>query len=225
MALTTKEPSNIIVLGVVISVLPISSTCHILISHNNFLLISKETESTVSDHFKIPMLSRNPQLKLPFEHLEVCFIRRQASWIWVLHLHIIITYLPDIVDYILGGRWQDVIDWMVAGATTHRHLGTSCAVSLLAIINNKTNHWVVQFHRWLYPASSSIVIEDWCSITVIWTTIPIKLPPTAPKCSNFPVGVWQTDNHSTWDWQNRGIDDWCNYQTYPFIVPRPVPGE
>jgi hypothetical protein len=37
----------------------------------------------------------------------------------VLHLHSIIAYLPDIFNYILGRRWQEVIQRMIAVATTY----------------------------------------------------------------------------------------------------------
>jgi hypothetical protein len=124
------------------------------------LIIGKETKSTVLDDFKVLLLSDNPLLKLPFKYLEACFRRREASWIWAPHLTIIIRFLPDIVDHILGWRLEDVIQTMVAAATTHWRLCTISAIGLLATINNAKKRWVASFHRRLYPSSSSIVIED-----------------------------------------------------------------
>jgi len=72
---------------------------------------------------------------------------------------------------------------------------------------------------------SSIVIKDWGDIMGIETTISIRLIPAAPKLSNFPAGVWQTGDCSIHDWEDDWIDNWCNYQKYRFIIPRPVPGE
>jgi hypothetical protein len=51
-------------------------------------------------------------------------------------LTIIIRFIPEIVDHILGGRWEDAICRKVAAATAHRSLGTISAVGLLPTINN-----------------------------------------------------------------------------------------
>jgi len=72
----------------------------------------------------------------PLKLLEAWFHRREASWIWAWCRTIIIRFLPDIVDPILGCRWEDVIQRKVAAAATHRHLCTICAVGLWATINH-----------------------------------------------------------------------------------------
>jgi hypothetical protein len=95
----------------------------------------KETKSTVSDDFKVSLLSDNPLLKLPFKLLETCFHHREASRILASRLTIIIQFLHDIVDHILGWRWEDVFQTKVAAVTTVRYLGTIYAVGLLPTIN------------------------------------------------------------------------------------------
>ena len=155
--------------------------------------------STVSDDFKVSLLSDNPLLKLPFKLLGACFCRREASWIWAPRLTIIVRFLPYIVDHILGWRWEDVIQRKVAAATTQRHLGTIYAVGLLATINATKKCWVALFLRRLYPSGSRIVIEDWGSIMGVQITISIRLLQEAPKLSDFPAGVWQTCDCSIHD--------------------------
>ena len=66
--------------------------------------MGKDTKSTVPDDFKVLWLSDNPPLNLPFKLLEACFRRQESSWIWAPRLTIIIRFLPDIVDHILGWR-------------------------------------------------------------------------------------------------------------------------
>jgi hypothetical protein len=61
----------------------------------------------------------------------------------VSRLTIIIQFLPAVVDHIIGWRLEDVIQRKVAAATTHRRVGTICAVGLLATINDTTKRWVV----------------------------------------------------------------------------------
>jgi hypothetical protein len=106
------------------------------------LVIGKKTKSTVSDDFTVLLLSDNPLLKLPLKLLEACFHCREASWICAPRLTIIIQFLPDIVDHILGWRWEDVLQRKVAAATTHRRLGTIRAITLLATIDNSKKHRV-----------------------------------------------------------------------------------
>jgi hypothetical protein len=60
------------------------------------------------------------------------FGHREASWIWAPRFTIIIRFLPNIVDHILGWMWEDVIQRKVAASATHSGLGTISAVSLLA---------------------------------------------------------------------------------------------
>ena len=180
---------------------------HILISNKALLVISKETKSTVSDDFKLSWLSDNHLLKLPFELLEACFRSREASWIWMPHLSIIIQFLPDIVVHILRWRQEDVIERMVATATKHRPLGTSCAISWLATMNDTKKHWVVQFHRRLYPSGSSSVIEDWGNMTGVRTTICIRLLLAASMLSDSRAWASQTGGCSIDDRPNAPIED------------------
>jgi len=194
-----------------------------LISNNALLIISKVIEITVLDDLKVYLLANHDLLKLRFEQLEACFRRPEASWIVALRLSIIVRFLPIIVDYILGWRWEDVTDRKARVATTHRRLGTSRGIRLLATIINKHEGWVVQFHCRQYPSGSSIDIETCGNITHVCTTTSIRLLPAAPKLSDFPADVWQTSDHSIQDWHNGGIHDWCNYRNYRFITPRPVP--
>ena len=100
------------------------------------------TNSTVSDDFKLSLHSDNPPVNLPFEPLEACFCCREASWIWAARLGIIILFLLDIINHILGWRWEDFIQRKVAVATKHTHLGTRCAIGMLAMIYNIKMCWV-----------------------------------------------------------------------------------
>jgi len=143
------------------NVIVLAEQIHILNSINTWVVIGKEIQSTVSDAFKVLLLPDSPPLKLPFELLEACFHSQEASWIWVPCHGIIIRYLPDMTDHILGWRWEDVIQRKVAAATTHRCLGARCGVGLLAMVNDSKKHWVVQFHHGRYPSSSCIVICLW----------------------------------------------------------------
>jgi len=197
----------------------------VLISNNTLLVIGKETKSTVPDDFKVSLLSDNPPFKLLVVLLEACLRPWEASWIWALHLSIIIRFLPNIIDHILGWRWEDVIQRKVVVATAHRRLGTRCAVSLLAMMNDAKKCWVVEFNRHLYPTGSRILIDDLGHITGVRPTLSIRRLPAAPKLSDFPAGIWQTNNCSIHNWQNGPIDNWCNHQKYRFIIPRPVPWE
>jgi len=97
----------------------------------------------LSDNFNVLLLSNEPHLKLPFEVLEACVYHREASSMWALHLSITIRFLPDSVDHILCCRWEDVIERKVPAAITYRHLGTRCAISLLATINDAKMCWDV----------------------------------------------------------------------------------
>jgi hypothetical protein len=176
-------------------------------SNNSLLIIGKETKSMVSDDFKVSLLSDNPLLNVPFKLLETCFHRREDSWIWAPCLTIIIRFLPNIVNHILGWSWEDVIQRELGAATTQRRLGTICAIGLLATINDAIQDWAAYFHHHLYPSGSSIVIEDWGNITGVRTTISIRLLQAAPKLWDFPAGVWQTGDCSIHDKQNGRIDD------------------
>ena len=122
-----------------------------------------------------------------------------------------------------AGGWDDVIQRKVAAATTHKRLGTSCAIRLLATINNIQKGWVVIALCHLYPSGSSIVVEDCGQIPGVQTTISINLLPAAPELSDIPGGVCQTGESSIHDWQNGCMGNWCNYRKYGFIIPRPVP--
>jgi len=185
--------------GRIHNVIVLTQPSHILISNNALLVRGKETKSTVSDDFKVSQLFDNPLLKLPFKLLEACFRRRETSWIWAPRLTIIIRFLPDIIDHIFGWSWEDVIQRKVGAATTHRRVGTICAVGLLATINNAKKRWVASLYRHLYPSGSSIVIEDWGNITGVWTTITNRLLQAAPMLSDYPAGVWQTGDCSIHD--------------------------
>jgi len=174
----------------------------------------------VSDDLKVSMLFDNPPSKLPFELWEACFLHRRAAWNWVPHIHFIIQCLPDISDHILGWMWQDVMRRKVDATTMHTRPGTRYSIGLLATINDPTTRWVVQYHRFLSPSGSSIIIKDGGDIAGMQTTISIRLFPAAPKLSDFPAEVWQTGDCHIHDWQNCGIYNGCNYQTYRFIIPR-----
>jgi len=128
---------------------------HNLIRNNALLVIGKETMSTVSNDFKVSLLSDNPLLNLPVKLLESFFRHREASGIWGLRLTIIIRFLPDKVDHILGWRWEDIIQRMVAAATTHRCLRTICAVGLLATINDAKSVGLLNFiAAFTHPAAA-----------------------------------------------------------------------
>jgi hypothetical protein len=87
--------------------------------------MSNETKSILLDDAKVLLLFDNPHLKLPFEHFDISVGCREASWIWMLCLSILMPApLPDIVDYILSWRSEDIIQRQVAVATTQRRLGT-----------------------------------------------------------------------------------------------------
>ena len=147
----------------------------------------------------VSLLSGNFLLKLQFKLLEACFCRQEGSWIWAPRLTIIIRSLRDIIDHILRWRWEDVIQNKVAAAMMHTRLGTSCAVGLLAMIYKTEMLWVASFHRHLYPSGSSIVIEDWGTITGVLTTISIRHLPEAPTPLDWLAGVWQPGDCSTHD--------------------------
>jgi len=125
---------NVIVLG---------SPSHILICNNTLLIIGQETKSTVWNDFKESLLSANPPLKLPWELWEAYFHCQEASWIRVPYLSIIISFHHDVVDHILGWRWEDVMHWKVAVATKHRCQGARSAFGLLDMINNAEKCWAV----------------------------------------------------------------------------------
>jgi hypothetical protein len=161
----------------------------------------------VSDELKVLLLSDNPLWKVPLKLLEACFCAREASWMWVPFLTIIIRFLPDIVDHILGWRWENDIQRKVAAATMHRQLRTICAVGLMATINHPKKHWVAEFYRRLYPSGSSNVIDDWGNIMGVRTTISLRLLQAAPQLSDFLAGVWQTGDCSIHDGQNSRIND------------------
>jgi hypothetical protein len=60
------------------------------------------------------------------------------------HLCIIILLLPNIIDHILGWRWEDVIQkQLIVVAILRRCLGTSCAIGFLATIKDIYKHWVI----------------------------------------------------------------------------------
>jgi hypothetical protein len=161
----------------------------------------------VSDELKGLLLSDNPLLKVPLKLLEACFCAWEACWMWVPFLTIIIRFLPDIVDHILGWRWENVIQRKVAVATMHRQLGTICAVGLMATINHPKKDWVAEFNRRLYPSGSSNVINAWGNIMCVRTTISIWLLQAAPKLTDFLAGVWQTGDCSIHDGHIWRIND------------------
>jgi len=103
--------------GRIYNVIVLVQPSHIVIGNNAFLLIGKEIKSAVLDDFKVTLLSDNPPLKLSVELLEACFHHQEASWIWVLHLSIIIWLLSNIVDHILSWRWEEMIQTKIAAAT------------------------------------------------------------------------------------------------------------
>jgi len=150
----------------------------------------------VSDDFKVSLLSDIPHMKLPMEHVNACASCREASRMCAPHLSIMIPFLHDIIDHVLAWRREDIIQWEVAAATTHTHLGSICAVGLGPTINDSRTGWVVQFHRRLYLSSGSSVVVDWGKITTVWTTICSGLLLAAPKLLGFPAQVWQTSNCS-----------------------------
>lgn len=102
---------------------------------HSLLIIGTETESMVSDDFKVLLLSENPASKLAFKLLEACFCSLEACWSWEPHLSSIMQFLPNIIGHILSWRWEDVILRKVDVGTTHRRLGSRCAVTLLATIH------------------------------------------------------------------------------------------
>ena len=114
--------------GRIHNVIMLPKRSHILISNKPLLMIGKETKTTVPDDIKISLWSDKPSFKLLFNILEADFRSQEASWIWVPRLSIIIQFLSNIVDHILGWRWEDVLPKKVAATTTHRYLGTSCAI-------------------------------------------------------------------------------------------------
>jgi len=133
---------------------------HILISNNTLLLNGNVRQSMVADDFNVWLLSDNQPLKIGFELLKACFPVWDASWIWAQCCSIIILFIRDIVDHILGRRREDSIERIVSAATTYRSLGTSCAVGLLDMIKDAKEHSVFQFHSWLCPSRRNIVIPD-----------------------------------------------------------------
>jgi len=209
--------------GMICNVIVLALTSYFLISNSNLLGISKETKSTHLDDFQVSLLPDHPPWKIPFELLETCFCRREASWIWARHFSINIRFLPDMVDHILGWRWEEVIQGKVAVATTHRCLGARYAVGLLATINDVKQRLLVWFLCSLYPSSSRIVKEDCGNIRGVQTTISIRLLPAAPNLLDYLQVLQQTGDCSIHDWQNGHIDDWCNYLKYWFNIWRPVP--
>jgi len=125
------------------NVIMVTLPSDILISNNALVVIGKETRSTVLDDFMVSLMPENPPLKLPWQLLEACFGHQESAWIWAVRLGSNIQLLPNIVDHILGCRWEPVILGKVAAVTTQRCLGTSCAVGLLATINDAKWGWVV----------------------------------------------------------------------------------
>ena len=107
--------------------------------------MGKETKSTVSDDFKVLVVSDIPLLKLPFKRLEACLCHWEASWIWAPRLTIIIGFLPDLVYHILVRRCEDVIQSKVAADTTHWGQGTTCVVCLLATMHDATSIGLLNF--------------------------------------------------------------------------------
>ena len=211
--------------GRMYNVITSTQLSHILISNNTSVVISKQTRSTVSDDVKVSLRSDNRPLKLHFEILEACCCHLEAFWIWAPGLNIIIRSLPDIIEHIIGWRWEDGIQRKVAAATMHRRLGSRCFFGLLAMISDARKHWVVQFDHQLYPSRCSIDIQDWGHITGMCTTMPIRLFTAAPNLSDCLAGVCETRDCSIHNWQIGRIDDWYNYCKYRFIISRPAPSE
>jgi len=129
--------------GWIHNVIVLALPSHILIHNNALPVICQETKSIVSDDFKVSLLPDNPPWMLHFECLESCVRCQEAAWIGVGHLSIIIQFLPNMIDYIVCWRSDDVIHRTVAVTSTHRHLGTRCACGMLATIHDAKKHWVV----------------------------------------------------------------------------------
>ena len=161
-------------------------------SNEGLLVISKDTNSTVSDDFKVSLLPYNPPMRLAFELWEACFHCREASWMLVPPCTIIFQFIHILIYHMLRWKCEHVSRGKVAAASTHNLLGTRCAISLLATINDETKCWVVQFHRRLDLCGSGNGIEDWGNIAGVGTTITVTLFPAASKFSNFLVVVLQT---------------------------------
>jgi hypothetical protein len=55
------------------------------------------------------------------------------------------SFLCDIFYDILGWRWDVVIQWQVAASTTHRGLGTSCAMQWFGTISKAKSVGLLNF--------------------------------------------------------------------------------
>jgi hypothetical protein len=87
-------------------------------------------------------IADHEQILFPDE--DVASLHMHDSWIWAPRLSIrVIQFLHAVVDHILGWRWEVVIWWTVAAATTQRRLGTSCATGLLVMLNNPKKRLIV----------------------------------------------------------------------------------
>jgi len=84
----------------------------------------------------------NPPRKLFSKLVEACLCHPEACSIWVPRLIIIIRFLLNIVDHILGPRWEDIIQRKVAVATPQSRLGTRYAFRVLATINDVKKLWI-----------------------------------------------------------------------------------
>ena len=168
----------------------------ILISNNALSVTGRKTKSMVSNKVKVSLPCDNPSSKLPFELLGSCFRRQEAAWICTPCLSSIIQFLHNIIDHILGWRYEDLIQRKVYVANRHRLRGPRRAIGLLAKKHDAKKRSVVTCHCRLYPSSSGINNRDWGSIMGVRSFIPIRLLPAAPKLSDFLVGVSQSSNCS-----------------------------
>lgn len=80
--------------------------------------------------------SDNLPSKLLLELLEGSFHSWEGHDVSVQCASINIHFIPDIVDDVIGSSWEDVIQSKVAVAATHKCLGTSRSIGLLAMICN-----------------------------------------------------------------------------------------
>ena len=118
----------------------------ILSSNISFLRIDNGINSIVTDGFNVSLLPDNSPLRLRLKLLEFCVRHQEASSILAPLHSIIIQFLPDILDHILGWRWEVFIQRKVAASTTHILQGTSSIVGWLAMRNEETLRWVAYIH-------------------------------------------------------------------------------
>jgi hypothetical protein len=91
----------------------------------------------VSDNFKVPQLSDNPHLELPFELVRGCFRCRESTSIWARHFSFLIRFLSNTIHHVPSWTRGNAIKRKVAGSTRNRRQCTHCAVGLVAMMSKK----------------------------------------------------------------------------------------